>query len=35
MGKKASAGAFWRDVKIMLGQEWRMVIYCIILMTWV
>jgi hypothetical protein len=35
-GKKAaSAGAFWRDLKKMLKQEWRMAIYCIILMTWV
>jgi MFS family permease len=34
LGKKADAGAFWRDTKTMLKQEWRMVIYCIILMTW-
>lgn len=34
-GKKpTSAKAFWVDVKKMLGQEWKMCIYCIILMTW-
>ncbi|OAQ60805.1 major facilitator superfamily transporter [Purpureocillium lilacinum] len=34
-GKKTlSPGAFWRDVKKMLGQEWKMCIYCIVLMTW-
>lgn len=34
-GKKATApGAFWLETKKMLGAEWRMVIYCIILMTW-
>lgn len=30
----ASAGAFWQETKAMLKAEWRMVIYCIILMTW-
>jgi hypothetical protein len=35
-GKKAGdPGAFWRETKQMLGQEWKMCIYCIILMTWV
>lgn len=35
-GKKAKApGVFWRETKKMLRQEWRMCIYCIILMTWV
>lgn len=33
-GKKAtSPGAFWKETKAMVRQEWRMVIYCIILMT--
>ncbi|KAK3986735.1 major facilitator superfamily domain-containing protein [Cladorrhinum sp. PSN332] len=32
--KSASAGAFWRETKVMLAQEWKMCIYCIILMTW-
>ncbi|KAJ4288215.1 hypothetical protein N0V88_007404 [Collariella sp. IMI 366227] len=31
---QASAGAFWRETKIMLAQEWKMCIYCILLMTW-
>ncbi|KAI5461939.1 major facilitator superfamily domain-containing protein [Mariannaea sp. PMI_226] len=30
----ASAGAFWRDFKKMLIQEWKMCVYCVILMTW-
>ena len=29
-----SAGAFWQSTKVMLAQEWKMCIYCIILMTW-
>lgn len=34
-GKKTtSPGAFWRDVKKMLKLEWKMCVYCIILMTW-
>ncbi|KAL7791434.1 MFS general substrate transporter [Trichoderma ceciliae] len=34
-GKKASSpGAFWRETKTMLAKEWKMCIYCIILMTW-
>lgn len=34
-GKKdASPGAFWRETKKMLAQEWKMCVYCIILMTW-
>ncbi|KAK1244054.1 hypothetical protein MKX08_002192 [Trichoderma sp. CBMAI-0020] len=34
-GKKASsAGAFWRETRTMLGQEWKMFVYCVILMTW-
>lgn len=31
---KGGAGAFWKETKVMLGQEWKMCIYCIILMTW-
>lgn len=35
-GKKARApGAFWAETKKMLAQEWRMTLYCIVLMTWV
>ncbi|KAF2748553.1 carboxylic acid transport protein [Sporormia fimetaria CBS 119925] len=35
LGKTSQAhGVFWREVRIMLRQEWRMCIYCIILMTW-
>lgn len=35
LGKKASSpGAFWRETKIMLSNEWKMCIYCILLMTW-
>lgn len=34
-GKKAKApSAFWKETKAMLRQEWKMCIYCIILMTW-
>ncbi|KAK1835757.1 general substrate transporter [Podospora conica] len=34
-GKKAaSASAFWRETKLMLRQEWKMCVYCVILMTW-
>lgn len=32
--KSASAAIFWRETKDMLAKEWRMCIYCIILMTW-
>jgi MFS family permease len=31
---QTSPGAFWRETKMMLAQEWKMCIYCIILMTW-
>lgn len=35
IGKKTSSpGAFWRDTKKMLRQEWKMCVYCVILMTW-
>ncbi|KAL7963465.1 MFS general substrate transporter [Trichoderma compactum] len=34
-GKKASSpGAFWRETRTMLAKEWKMCVYCIILMTW-
>ncbi|KAF2098223.1 major facilitator superfamily transporter [Rhizodiscina lignyota] len=34
-GKKATApSAFWQETKAMLAKEWKMCIYCIILMTW-
>lgn len=33
-GHKISAGDFWAETKSMLAREWRMCIYCIILMTW-
>lgn len=34
-GKDAAApSAFWRETKVMLKQEWKMCIYCIILMAW-
>lgn len=32
--KAASAGSFWTDVKHMLVKEWKMCVYCVILMTW-
>ncbi|KAI6713269.1 hypothetical protein PZA11_001879 [Diplocarpon coronariae] len=32
--KDISAGQFWRQTRAMLAQEWKMCIYCIILMTW-
>jgi MFS family permease len=36
LGKTNKAhGAFWQETKHMLKQEWRMCIYCVILMTWV
>ncbi|KAF2644515.1 carboxylic acid transport protein-like protein [Massarina eburnea CBS 473.64] len=34
-GKRTKApGVFWNETKRMLGAEWRMCIYCIVLMTW-
>lgn len=32
--KGASPGVFWQETKSMLAQEWKICIYCIILMTW-
>jgi hypothetical protein len=32
--KNTSAAAFWAETRSMLRKEWRMVLYCIILMTW-
>lgn len=31
---KGGASHFWKETKVMLGQEWKLCIYCIILMTW-
>jgi MFS family permease len=31
---KVAPGAFWAETKVMLKSEWRMVVYCIFLMTW-
>ncbi|KAI0126304.1 carboxylic acid transport protein [Xylariales sp. AK1849] len=33
-GHHITASAFWTETKMMLKHEWRMCIYCIILMTW-
>ncbi|ORY70385.1 carboxylic acid transport protein [Pseudomassariella vexata] len=33
-GNHISAVDFWRETKQMMAKEWRMCIYCIILMTW-
>ncbi|KAG6011401.1 hypothetical protein E4U43_008337 [Claviceps pusilla] len=34
-GKKTSSpAAFWRETKTMLAREWKMCVYCTILMTW-
>ncbi|KAL9529634.1 Carboxylic acid transporter [Sphaerulina musiva] len=32
--KGASPGVFWKETKQMLAREWKMCIYCIVLMTW-
>lgn len=32
--KEITPGAFWRETRHMLRLEWKMCIYCIILMTW-
>lgn len=32
--KGAAPGVFWAETKRMLAKEWKMCIYCIILMTW-
>lgn len=35
-GKRSkSAGEFWKETRSILGKEWRMCVYCVILMTWV
>ncbi|KAL8407021.1 hypothetical protein RB596_005496 [Gaeumannomyces avenae] len=31
---KANPSAFWQETKVMLAQEWKLCLYCIILMTW-
>jgi MFS family permease len=33
--KDVAPGAFWKETKAMMRAEWKMCIYCIILMTWV
>jgi len=33
-GHSKAPGAFWIETKAMLAKEWKMCIYCIILMTW-
>lgn len=32
--KSVSPSVFWNETKMMLAKEWKMCIYCIILMTW-
>ncbi|EPE28861.1 MFS general substrate transporter [Glarea lozoyensis ATCC 20868] len=32
--KNITAGAFFKETKVMLAKEWKMCIYCVILMTW-
>ncbi|KAJ5675659.1 hypothetical protein N7462_008556 [Penicillium macrosclerotiorum] len=35
LGKRnMSASEFWKETQVMLGKEWRMCIYCVVLMTW-
>ncbi|KAI1474156.1 MFS general substrate transporter [Daldinia eschscholtzii] len=33
-GHYITARDFWRETKLMIAKEWRMCIYCIILLTW-
>jgi putative sialic acid transporter len=33
-GHRKAPGAFWVETKQMLRKEWKMCVYCIILMTW-
>ncbi|KAK7961816.1 MFS general substrate transporter [Apiospora aurea] len=33
-GHKITAGDFWGETKSMLAREWRMCLYCVVLMTW-
>lgn len=32
--KSVTPSEFWRETKTMLAKEWKMCVYCIILMTW-
>ncbi|KAK1760164.1 general substrate transporter [Echria macrotheca] len=32
--KNVNPSAFWQEMKTMMAQEWRLALYCIILMTW-
>jgi hypothetical protein len=29
-----TANAFWRDTRTMLVREWKISLYCVVLMTW-
>ena len=31
---RATPAAFWKETKVMLAQEWKICVYCVILMTW-
>ncbi|KAI1393046.1 carboxylic acid transport protein [Hypoxylon trugodes] len=33
-GHHISASDFWKETKLMLAKEWRMCIYCVIMLTW-
>jgi hypothetical protein len=33
-GKQGSAKDFWKEVRVMMKNEWRICIYCCIMMTW-
>lgn len=32
--ERGNPSAFWRETRMMLAQEWKMCLYCILLMTW-
>ncbi|KAK4150817.1 major facilitator superfamily domain-containing protein [Chaetomidium leptoderma] len=31
---RATPAAFWKETKVILAQEWKIYIYCVILITW-
>jgi hypothetical protein len=33
--RNTSAVEFWKETRSMLAKEWRLCVYCVILMTWV
>ncbi|KAI0179068.1 carboxylic acid transport protein [Hypoxylon sp. FL1284] len=33
-GHHISAGDFWTETKIMLAKEWRICVYCVVLLAW-